>query len=92
VSFVTLKGLRIVHLPGPLLGYEPQFLAIFLNYTHDGCQPSPYIRRSLRCLIGRVLRESDDDAQGKAQRENSKPKSFQGKEPPFQAISASALC
>jgi hypothetical protein len=79
VSLVTLKGLRIVHVPGSLLGYEPQFLAIFLNCTHDGCQPSPHFRWSLECLIGRVLRESDDDAQGKAHRENGEQESFQGK-------------
>ena len=71
VSFVTLKDLRIVHIPDSLVGDEAQFVAIFLNCAHDGCQPSPRGRLSLSLrLIGSVLGESDDDAQAKAQREN----------------------
>jgi hypothetical protein len=89
---MTLKNLRIVHISDPLLGDEPQLVATFLNCAHDGCQPISHGRLSLPWrLIGCVLRKSDDDAQGKAQRENSEQKSFQGKEPPFQAISATAL-
>jgi len=61
VSFVTLKGLRIVHIPGSLVGYEPQLVAIFLNCTHDGCRQRPRGRLGLPLhLIGNVLRESDN--------------------------------
>jgi hypothetical protein len=71
VSFVTLKNFRIVHIPGSLVGYEPQFVAIFLDCAHDVCQPSPRGRLSLPWrLIENVLRESRDYAQGKAQTEN----------------------
>jgi Rieske Fe-S protein len=67
----ALKDLRIIYLPGSLVGDEPQFVTTFLNCTHDGCQPS--VRGSLSVpwhLIGSVLGESVDDAQAKAQREN----------------------
>ena len=60
VSFVTLKNLLIVHLPGSLLGYEPQSLTIFPNRTHDCGQPCACFRRSLRRRIGCALRESND--------------------------------
>jgi hypothetical protein len=80
VSFVTLKGLRIVHIPGSLVGYEPQFVAIFLNCAHDVCQPSPRNRLSLPWrLIGNVLLESRDDTQSKAQTENGPYKGFHGR-------------
>ncbi len=81
VSFVTLKGFRIVHIPCSLVGYEPQFVAIFLNCAHDVCQSSPRVRLSLPWrLTGSVLRESDD-ARGEAQRENGQSE-FSWKEPP----------
>jgi hypothetical protein len=70
VSFVTLKSFLIVHIPCSLVGYEPQFVAIFLNCAHDVCQSSPRVRLSLPWRpIGSVLREGDD-ARNKAQREN----------------------
>jgi hypothetical protein len=49
VSFVTFKKLRIVYPPGSLLGYEPQFLAIFQNRTPDGAL-------HIDVLLGRELR------------------------------------
>ena len=39
VSFVTLKRFRIVHIPGSLVGYEPQFVAIFMIRVDSGSLP-----------------------------------------------------
>jgi len=38
MSFVLFKYVGIVHIPGPLLGYKPQFVAI-LNGARSWLQP-----------------------------------------------------
>jgi hypothetical protein len=69
MSFVTLKGRGIVHIPGSLVGYEPQFIAV-LNGAHHGCQStrSGGLNFTWR-LISNMGRESDG-VHDKAKREN----------------------
>src|ERR1700737_2336430 len=88
---MTVKDLRIVHLPGSLVGYEPQFVAIFLNRAHDGCQPSPRDRLGLR---GAWLVASGERAAmlRAKQRVKMANKRFSCKKPPFQTINTSTLC
>src|SRR5260370_31134831 len=63
VSLVTLKDLRVVHVPCSLVGDEPQFVAIFLNCAPDGSQPNPLVRLRLSFrLIRNLLRDSYDHA------------------------------
>src|SRR5258705_7076456 len=70
VSFMALKGLRVIHIPGSLVGYEPQFITI-LNGAQHGCKPSSSHRLNLTWrLIANVSCESDA-VHDKEEREDS---------------------
>jgi hypothetical protein len=69
MSFVSFEYLRIVHIPGSLVSYEPQFVAI-LNGAHQGCQPGLSQRLNLRWNLNANVRRESGTAHDIAQTEN----------------------
>jgi hypothetical protein len=77
MAFVTLKGLRVVYIPGPLVSHKPQFLALFTDSAHDGCGLDPCGLMLMWWLIERTLRNSSDSYDN-GQRQKDESKGFHG--------------
>jgi len=69
MSFMALKGLRVIHIPGSLVGYEPQVTSI-LNSAERGCQLNTTRRLNLTWHQMANMGCESDDVEDKAQRES----------------------